>query len=114
MIVSKELENEGSRTVLGGKSNSIEGVERGGKQGAHTIGSLCRASWLPLGQVLRGGMAMPLWVDALSSLLITVLFLLAVWGLAASPYGDWVREFHAKRDRLQTLFCDDKNKDNSN
>jgi len=49
---------------------------------------------------------MPNWAIALSSLVITLLFLLAVYALAASPYGDWVREFYAKRDRLQTLFGD--------
>lgn len=49
---------------------------------------------------------MPNWAIALSSLLIALLFLLAVYALAASPCGDWVREFYAKRDRLQTLLGD--------
>jgi len=51
---------------------------------------------------------MPEWAIALSSLIVTLLFLLCVYALAASPYGDWVREFYAKRDRLQSLFGGDK------
>lgn len=54
---------------------------------------------------------MPAWANGLVSLTITIVFLLAVFGLAASPYGDWVREFYAKRDRLQTLFARNKKKD---
>ena len=51
------------------------------------------------------------WAMVLSSLMVTLLFLLGVYALAASPYGDWVREFYAKRDKLQTLFGDDKKKE---
>ena len=54
---------------------------------------------------------MPIWANVLVSLIITVLFLLGLFGLAASPYGEWVRGLHAKRDRLQTLFGDEKKKD---
>lgn len=54
---------------------------------------------------------MPGWAMGLSSLIVTLLFLLGVYALAASPYGDWVREFYAKRDKLQTLFGDDKKKE---
>ena len=54
---------------------------------------------------------MPDWANGLVSLIIIVLFVLAIFGLAASPYGDWVREFYAKRDRLQTLFGEDKKPD---
>jgi hypothetical protein len=57
---------------------------------------------------------MPDWAIGLSSLVITLLFLLGAYALAASPYGDWVREFYAKRDRLQTLFGTDKKNDKSN
>jgi hypothetical protein len=57
---------------------------------------------------------MPNWAIGLSTLVVTILFLLGVYVLVASPYGDWVREFYAKRDRLQTLFGDDKKKENSN
>ena len=53
---------------------------------------------------------MPNWAIVLSSLVITLLFLLGVYALAASSYGDWVREFYVKRDRLQTLFGDEKEK----
>jgi len=53
---------------------------------------------------------MPEWATVLSSAIVTLLFLLGVYALAASPYGDWVREFYAKRDKLQTLFSDDKKK----
>lgn len=54
---------------------------------------------------------MPEWAMGLFSLIVTLLFLLGVYALAASPYGDWVREFYAKRDKLQTLFGDDKKKE---
>jgi len=57
---------------------------------------------------------MPNWAIGLSSLAVTLLFLFGLYSLAASSYGDWVREFYARRDRLQTLFGDDKNKGNSN
>ena len=50
----------------------------------------------------------PVWAGVIVSLIITALFVLGVFGLAASPYGDWVREFYARRDRLQTLFGDKK------
>lgn len=53
---------------------------------------------------------MPEWAIDLSSLIVTLLFLLGVYALSVSSYGDWVREFYAKRDRLQTLFGDDKKK----
>jgi len=54
---------------------------------------------------------MPQWAMGLVSLVITLLFLLGIFALAASPYGAWVREFYAKRDRLQTLFGDPKRKE---
>jgi hypothetical protein len=53
---------------------------------------------------------MPGWATVFSSAIITLLFLLGIYALAASPYGDWVREFYAKRNKLQTLFSDDKKK----
>jgi len=52
---------------------------------------------------------MPSWANGLVSLILIALFVLAVLGLAATPYGDWVREFYAKRHKLQTLFDDDTN-----
>jgi hypothetical protein len=58
------------------------------------------------------GGVMPDWATYLVSLAITILFLLGIYALAASSYGDWVREFYAKRDRLQTLFGDDEKKEN--
>jgi len=58
---------------------------------------------------------MPDRATGLVSLIIIVLFVLAIFGLAASPYGDWVedwvRDFYAKRNRLQTLFGEDKKSD---
>jgi hypothetical protein len=54
---------------------------------------------------------MPKWATGISSLVVTLLFLLGVYGLAASPYADWVREFYAKRERLQTLFGNDEKKE---
>ena len=54
---------------------------------------------------------MPQWAIGLSSVIITILFILGVVALAASPYGDWVRGFYAKRDRLQTLCGDNKKKE---
>jgi hypothetical protein len=50
---------------------------------------------------------MPSWANSLVSLIVIALFVLAVFGLAASTYGDLVREFYARRDKLQTLFDDD-------
>jgi len=55
---------------------------------------------------------MPQWADYVLGFIITLLFLLAILRLAGSSYGDWVREFYAKRDRLQTLFGNDKKKRN--
>ena len=54
---------------------------------------------------------MPQWAMGLVSLVITLLFVLGIFALAASLYGAWVREFYAKRDRLQTLFGDPKRKE---
>ena len=54
---------------------------------------------------------MPEWAIGLSSIIVTLLFLLGVYALAASSYGDWVREFYAKRDKLQTVFSNDKKKE---
>ncbi len=47
--------------------------------------------------------------DLVIGIVVTLLFLLGVYALAASSYADWVREFYAKRDRLQTLMDSDKN-----
>lgn len=56
---------------------------------------------------------MPAWATTvLSSLVIIFLFLAGLYAFASSEYADWVREFYAKRDRLQTLFSDEKKKPN--
>lgn len=54
---------------------------------------------------------MPQWAVGLSSLVIMLLFVSAVYAIGVSSYGDWVREFYAKRDKLQTLFGDEKKKE---
>ncbi|PYV79262.1 MAG: hypothetical protein DMG93_21065 [Acidobacteria bacterium] len=56
---------------------------------------------------------MPSWAIAVSSLGITALFVFGVYLFAASEYADWVRDFYAKRTRLQTSIGDGKNKRNS-
>jgi len=58
---------------------------------------------------------LPSWAQILIGISFVVLFILGLFAIAASPYGDWVREFYAKRDRLQTLFTNDSKKSkNSN
>ena len=50
---------------------------------------------------LFGLIVMPTWATVLSSAVITLVFIPGVWAMAASPYGEWDRKYHAKRDRLQ-------------
>jgi len=54
---------------------------------------------------------MPDWASVTIGLIITCLFVSAVFGLGATAYGDWVRRFYAKRDKLQTLFSEDNQGD---
>lgn len=51
------------------------------------------------------------WVVYLGSAAVVLLFVVSVYAMSASAYGDWVREFYAKRDRLQTSFGDESEKD---
>jgi hypothetical protein len=53
---------------------------------------------------------MPTWAVYLSSIGIVILAAGLFYALTSGTYGDWVRDFYAKRDRLQTLFEDDKKK----
>jgi len=50
----------------------------------------------------------PDWPIVLSSVAVVLFAVIVFYAMTSSPYGDWVREFYAKRDKLQTLFGEDK------
>lgn len=49
-------------------------------------------------------------IPYLGSAAIVLLFIGGIYAVSSSSYGDWVREFYARRDRLQTLFGSNKGK----
>lgn len=49
-------------------------------------------------------------IPYLASAAIVLLFIAGIYAMSSSGYGDWVREFYARRDRLQTLFSSNKGK----
>jgi hypothetical protein len=50
---------------------------------------------------------LPTWAQAVIGIAIAAIFVFAVIAMAGGGYGDWVREFYAKRDKLTTIFGDD-------
>ncbi len=49
----------------------------------------------------------PEWRSLVWSLAVIVLFVAGILALGRSSYGDWVRRFYERRDRLQTLLGDE-------
>jgi hypothetical protein len=50
-------------------------------------------------------------IPYLGSAAVVLLFFGCLYAMSSGAYGDWVREFYAKRDRPQKLFDNDSDSD---
>jgi hypothetical protein len=57
------------------------------------------------------GDLLPAWPTLLISAVIVVIWITLMCLMSASSYGDWVRSSYEKREKLQTLFGDENERE---
>ena len=64
-----------------------------------------------VGSFFARGDLLPAWATLLIGAVIVVIWITLMCLVSASSYGDWVRSFYAKREKLQSLFADENERE---